>query len=158
VKNEKIPPKENWSVIGQRLTVHGPQQMVIIDKKWCITRIDCRLWTVNRGLLLGQRLTVHCWLSIANCPRSTVNRGSSTLCVYNYNLLSSVDCQPWTISRSTAYGPLSTADCNFWLKLMNYQNWLLTVNRGPLTAINNKFLNNFLLLGILYQKNAYEKN
>jgi hypothetical protein len=29
VKNEKIPPKENW--IGQRLTVHGPQQIVIFD-------------------------------------------------------------------------------------------------------------------------------
>jgi hypothetical protein len=34
---------------------------------------------------------------------------------------------------STANGPRSTADCNFWLKLMNYQNWLLTVNRWPLT-------------------------
>jgi hypothetical protein len=52
VKNEKIPPKENWSVIGQRLTVHGPQQMVIIDKKWCITRIDCRPSTVDRWQVL----------------------------------------------------------------------------------------------------------
>jgi hypothetical protein len=42
VKNEKIPPKENWK---------------------------------------GQRLTVHCWLSTANCQRSTVNRGYSTLCL-----------------------------------------------------------------------------
>jgi hypothetical protein len=30
VKNEKIPPKENW--IGQRLTVHGPQWSVLT--KW----------------------------------------------------------------------------------------------------------------------------
>ncbi len=39
------------------------------------------------GLILGHPL---------NCQRSTVNCGYSTLCLYNYNLLSSVDCKPLT--------------------------------------------------------------
>jgi hypothetical protein len=63
--------------------------------------------------------------------------------------------------RSTKYGILGNVEC--WTPIEESRRdkctlYIHTIDRGPLTAICNKFLNNFQLLGILYQKNAHEKN
>ena len=54
---------------------------------WILNTVEPRLGC--------QQLTVDNW-STANRPQSTVNRGYSTLCLYNYNLLSTVDGEPLT--------------------------------------------------------------
>lgn len=86
-------------------------------------------------------------LQRTSCQQSTVHRigGYSTLCLYNYNWLLTVVCQPLTKfgPRSTAdrslstlclynYNLLSSVDC---VPLTNY-NWLSSVDCQPLTSSN----------------------
>jgi hypothetical protein len=63
VKNEKIPPKENWK--GQRLTVHRPQQMVILIRSDVLLELTvvCGLSTIDKSKLtvVRQPWTVDCY-------------------------------------------------------------------------------------------------
>ena len=80
-------------------------------------------------------ITADNW-STANGRQTTVNRGYSTLCLYNYNLLSSVVRQLLTINWSTANGRQTTVNRGYGtLCLYNY-NLLSSVNCQPLTNRN----------------------